>query len=85
MTTTANVIRYESGATTLAANNLVLTVENDGTTYEDRLHAGFAMLQGTPGRTFRQRAEDEARRQRAQGSTFKAAEIHNLTRRWAQV
>lgn len=78
--TTAN--HYESGATTLAANNLVLTVENDGDTYEDRLHAGFAMLQGTThrGMNFRDFAEDEARRQRAQGSRIKPAEISEAGR-----
>lgn len=77
--TTAN--RYESGAATLAANNLILSVENDGATYEARLHTGFAMLQGTtPARTFRKFAEDEARRQRAQGSRFKAAEISEAGR-----
>lgn len=80
--TTANHVTYESGATTLAANNLVLSVENDGASYDDRLHAGFAMLQGTThrGLTFRDFAEAEARKQRAQGSKFKAGEISEAGR-----
>ena len=82
MTTANNATRYESGATTPAANNLVLSVENDGATYNDRLHTGFAMLQGATyrGLTFREFAEAEARKQRAAGTKFKAAEISEAGR-----
>lgn len=75
--TNATATVYESGATTLAANNLVLSVENDGATYEDRLRAGFALLQGAThrGLSFRDFANAEARKQRAQGSKFRAVDI----------
>lgn len=70
-------ITYETGATSAAANNLVLSVLNDGDIYNDRCHIGFAMLQGAShhGLTFRNLAEAEAMRQRSTGSRFKPAEI----------
>lgn len=68
---------YETGANSAAANNLVLSVLNDGAVYKDRLHIGFAMLQGAShrGLTFRKLADYEATAQRAGGAKFKAAEI----------
>ena len=68
---------FETGATTSAANNLILSVLNEGQVYADRVHIGFAMLQGVSHRclTFRDLANNEAVKQRKQGSKFKAAEI----------
>ena len=68
---------YETGATSAAANNLVLSVLNDGAVYNDRLHIGFAMLQGAShrGLTFRKLADYEATAQRYGGAKFKPAEI----------
>lgn len=43
---------FETGAKTAAANNLVLSVLNDGAIYQDRLHCGFAMMQGSTHRIF---------------------------------
>ena len=56
---------FETGATTSGANNLVLSVMNDGQAYEDRKHAGFAMLQGAKHRlSFRDIVAKEANNQR---------------------
>lgn len=67
---------FETGATTEGANNLVLSVLNDGAVYEDRKHCGFAMLQGASHRmTFKDIAHAEAAKQRAQGCKFKPQEI----------
>ena len=74
---------FETGATTAAANNLVLSVLNDGAVYHDRLHIGFAMLQGAShkGMTFRDLANNEANNQRTSfGSKFKAAEISEASK-----
>jgi len=71
-------ITFETGAKTAGANNLVLSVLNDGDVYRDRLHCGWAMLQGAAHgrRSFRGLANDEANKQRKQfGSKFKASEI----------
>lgn len=75
--TTETIDAFETGATSAAANNLVLSVLNDGNVYEDREHCGFAMLQGSNHHlSFRDLANNEAAKQRHQfGSKFKAAEI----------
>lgn len=64
-------------ATTAAANSIMLSVLNDGTIYKDRMHCGFAMLQGSSHRMpFRDLANNEAIKQRREfGSKFRAAEI----------
>ncbi len=68
---------FESGAKTAGGNNLALSVLNDGSVYQDRLHCGFAMLQGSSHRlTFRDLANNEANKQRREfGCKFKTAEI----------
>lgn len=69
---------FETGATTAAANNLVLSVLNDGAVYRNRLHCAWAELQGAKhgDYTFRSITNDEAIKQRRNfGSKFKAAEI----------
>lgn len=66
--------KFETGATTAASNNLVLSVLNDGSMYETCKHIGFAMLQGSShrGMTFRDLAQQEAEKQ---GGKFKASDI----------
>jgi hypothetical protein len=68
---------FETGAKTAAANNLVLSVMNDGGVYKDRLHCGWAMIEGSSHRlTFRDLANNEAVKQRREfGSKFHAADI----------
>lgn len=67
---------FETGATTAAANNLVLSVINDGGVYQDRLHCAWAELQGKSHRlSFRDLANNEAIKQRTQGCKFKPQEI----------
>lgn len=67
---------FESGATSAPANNLVLSVMNDGDIYTDRVHCGYAMLQGAHHKTsFSELVKNEAKKQRATGSKFKALEI----------
>jgi len=68
---------FETGATTSGANNLVLSVMNDGQAYDDRKHAGFAMLQGANHRlSFRDIVANEANKQRqAFKLKFKPQEI----------
>ena len=71
-------IIFESGATTAASNNLVLSVMNDGNAYRNRLHCAWADLQGANhgSHSFRSMANYEAIKQRAEfGSKFKPAEI----------
>src|SRR5574343_247350 len=69
-------IIFETGATNAASNNLVLSVLNDGQVYDDRLHCGFAMLQGSNHRlTFKDIVTNEATKQRQQGCKFKPQEI----------
>lgn len=57
---------FETGASTHGANDLVLTVMNDGALYRDRLHIGYAMLQGAThrGLTFRGLCADTNRKNR---------------------
>jgi hypothetical protein len=78
MKTTAN---FETSASTFQANNLVLCVMNTGETYNDRLHCGYAMLQGSTHRvSFRDQVMAEANRQRAQmGCKFSASAIVEAT------
>lgn len=67
---------FETGASSAQSNNLVLSVMNDGAVYADRLHCGYAMLQGASHRlTFTDLARNEAIKQRAQGCKFNAAAI----------
>lgn len=69
--------QFETGATNSATNNLVLSVLNNGQVYQDRLHCGFAMLQGANHRiTFKDIVTDEANKQHREfGSKFKPQEI----------
>jgi hypothetical protein len=74
---------FETGATTAGANDLVLTVMNDGAIYRDRCHIGYAMLQGAShrGMTFRDICNDAARNMRQRyGSKFRPAEISEAAR-----
>lgn len=72
---------FETGAKTAAANNLVLSVLNDGAIYQDRLHCGFALMQGSTHRaSFRDLVTNEARKQRGIGCKFKAAEISDAAK-----
>lgn len=71
-----NQVTFETGATNAASNNLVLSVLNDGQVYDDRLHCGLAMLQGSSHRlTFKDIVTNEANNQRQQGCKFKPQEI----------
>lgn len=69
--------KFESGATNAASNNLVLSVLNDGTVYDERIHAAKRMLQGKgPIRSFRDITASEANNQRQHfGDKFKPQEI----------
>lgn len=73
---------FETGATNAAANNLVLSVLNDGQVYNDRLHCGFSMLQGSNHRlTFKDIVTNEANKQRREfGARFKPQEITEATK-----
>lgn len=72
---------FETGANSVAANNLVLSVLNNGQVYQDRLHCGFAMLQGSSHRiSFKDIVTDEANKLRKQGYKFKAADISNAVK-----
>jgi hypothetical protein len=68
---------FETGATTAAANNLVLSVMNDGAVYKDRKHIIFAALQGSThlGIAMRDIVQREAEKQRKGGAKFPAASI----------
>ncbi len=68
---------FETGANTAQANDLVLSLINDGEAYTDRLHCGYAMLQGSTHRmSFRDLVSAEAAKQRRQfKSKFSAAHI----------
>lgn len=67
---------YETGATSQQANNLVLSVLNDGAVYQDRIHCVWAALSGgSHWTTIKELVANEARKQRAQGCTFKPAHI----------
>lgn len=69
--------QFESGATTAQANNLVLSVLNDGSTYDDRKHCAFAMMQGSSHRvSFADLVKAEANKQHREfGSKFKPVHI----------
>lgn len=57
--------QFESGATNAASNNLVLSVMNDSSVYDERIHAAKRLLQGlTPIYSFRDIAVSEANNQR---------------------
>lgn len=69
---------FETGASTKQANDLVLSVLNDGAVYSDRKHIGFAMLQGAQHRNmkFIDLVRGEAAKQRKSfGSKFSAAHL----------
>ena len=69
-------ITYESSATSHGANNLVLSVLNDGAIYETRKRAGFALLQGiNPKLGFSELINNEVLKQRATGSKFSGRDI----------
>jgi len=72
-----NETTYETGATSLQSNNLVLSVLNDGSIYDDRKHAGFAMIQGSHhSLSFGDIVKAEVNKQRACfGSKFKPQHI----------
>jgi hypothetical protein len=65
---------FETGATTAQANNLVLSVLNDGAVYERRKHSGFACLVGANS-YFGEIVKSEVTKQRSLGSTFKPQHI----------
>ena len=56
---------FETGATSSASNNLILSVMSDGKVYQRRIDAARRILEGIePVESFRQIALDEAKRQR---------------------
>lgn len=70
--------QFETGATTAQANNLILSVLNDGSVYDTRKHCGFALLQGAAHgkHSFRELVQNEAQKQRREfKSTFKPQHI----------
>lgn len=68
---------FETSATTAEANNLVLSVLNNGDIYQTRLHCARAALQGSSHRelTFKGLVTDEAVKQRKIGSKFRPQHI----------
>jgi len=67
---------FETGATSHQANNLILSVINNGEVYKDRLHCGFALLQGATHRiSFLDVTRSEAAKQRLCGSRFTSSHI----------
>lgn len=73
---TSNNHVFETGATTLAANNLVLTVLNDGDIYNTRKNCGFAALVGVnPTFNFKEMTQFEAKKQRLAGGKFTLSDI----------
>lgn len=67
---------YESGAKTHGANNLILSVLNDGAIYETRKHSGFALLVGiNTALGFTELINAEVKKQRLSGSKFSAYDI----------
>jgi len=76
-TAAPSVTTFETGASTHQANNLILSVMNNGDVYRQRLHCGFALLQGASysGATFLSITQDEAAKQRLGGSKFTAGHI----------
>jgi hypothetical protein len=73
----SEVIQYETGATTLEANNLVLSVMNDSSTYQERMYIALRILKGRESiLSYRDIAQIEAQQQRAYfGSKFKPQHI----------
>jgi len=75
-TAAPSVTTFETGASTHQANNLVLSVMNNGDVYKDRLHCGFALLQGSSHKiSFLDITRNEANKQRLEGSKFTAGHI----------
>jgi len=75
-TQTPAITAFETGASTHQANNLVLSVMNNGAVYRNRLHCGFALLQGAEHRiNFLDITRNEAQKQRIEGSKFTAGSI----------
>jgi hypothetical protein len=74
--------QYETGASTLAANDLILTVMHDGATYQQRRLMALAHLAGDDqSRTMRDLVNATARRMRREfGSTYPAAAITEAAR-----
>jgi len=70
-------IQYETGATTPEANNLVLSVMNDGNIYQERMDIAKRLLTGQePIRSYRDIAQAEAKHQRMHfGAKFKPQHI----------
>ena len=68
---------FETGATSSASNNLVLSVMNDGNLYQSRIDAAKRILEGKePYKSFREIANDEAKKQRQKFyARFKPQEI----------
>ncbi len=74
---------FETGATTHAANDLVLTTMNEGSIYQDRLHIIRAAMQSRPhhlGMTMRDLVANIAKRERARGGKFSATAITEAAR-----
>lgn len=71
------MITYETGATTRAANDLVLCLLNRAEAQNDLRHIALATMQGSThrGLTFREMAQQEVIIQRQMGSKFKPSEI----------
>lgn len=68
--------QFETGATSAQANNLILSILNDGQIYDNRLNCGFAILQGSHHIVdIRELVQNEAKKQRLQGCTFPASSI----------
>ena len=68
---------FETGATSSASNNLILSVMNDGNLYKSRINAAKWILEGNePAKSFREIANDEAKKQRQKFyAKFKPQEI----------
>ena len=68
---------FETGATSSASNNLVLSVMNDGNLYQSRIDAAKRILEGKePYKSFREIANNEAKKQRQKFyAKFKPQEI----------
>lgn len=78
---TENKIVFESGVSTLQANNLILSVLNDGAVYQSRLNAAKVLLAGSiPMRAFKDIVTEEANKQRKLGCTFKPQHITEATK-----
>lgn len=74
MTMQNQQIKFETGATSAAANNLILSVLNDGKVYNARKHAIRASLVGASSGIV-DFVKAEAAKQRRMGTRFKPAEI----------